>query len=60
VTLGIGGWLAALIIGVLLLVLGPRAPQPVDLICRVLGWILVIAGVVLFVLWLLSALGAGV
>lgn len=58
---GVGGWLGALIIGLLLYYLGPLAPHPIGHILRVVGIVFLVVAVVLLILWLVTLLtGAAV
>lgn len=53
--IGIGGWIAALIIGVVLLVVAPHVPPPASRIMHIIGIVLLVIALVLFILWLLGA-----
>lgn len=52
----IGGWVGALIVGVVLLLIAPYIPEPGGRICRIIGIVLCVVAVVLFLLWLVNAL----
>ncbi len=53
----IGGWIAALIVGLILVLISPHVPHPVSVICRVIGWVLLVLALILFIFWLLALLG---
>jgi hypothetical protein len=54
--MNLGGWIAALIIGVILLVVAPHVPPPGGKIMRIIGIVLCVVAAVLFVLWLVGVL----
>lgn len=53
----IGGWIAALVVGLILVLISPHVPHPAGVICRIIGWVLLVVALILFVLWLLALLG---
>lgn len=53
----IGGWIGALIVGLILVMISPHVPHPAGVICRIIGWVLLVVALILFVLWLLALLG---
>ncbi len=53
----IGGWIGALIVGLILVLVAPHVPPPGGVICRIIGTVLLVVALVLFILWLLATLG---
>lgn len=53
----VGGWIAALVVGLILVMISPHVPHPAGVICRIIGWVLLIVALILFIFWLLALLG---
>lgn len=53
----IGGWIGALIVGLILVMISPHVPHPAGVICRIIGWVLLVVALILFIFWLLALLG---
>jgi hypothetical protein len=53
----LGGWIGALVVGIVLVMISPHVPHPAGIICRIIGWVLLIVALILFLLWLLALLG---
>lgn len=53
----LGGWIGALIVGVVLVAISPHVPHPAGVICRIIGWVFLLVALLLFIFWLLALLG---
>lgn len=53
----IGSWISALIVGLILVLIAPHVPHPIGIICKIIGYVLLVLALILFVLWLLAILG---
>lgn len=57
---GLGGWVAALIIGLICYLVAPHVPPPASTILRIIGIVLLVVALVLFLIWIVGLLtGSG-
>lgn len=53
---GLGGWIAALVVGLICYLVSPHTPHPVSAVLRIIGIVCLVVAVVLFALWLIGLL----
>lgn len=57
--MSLGGWIAALILGIVLVLVAPMVPPPGGRIVKIIGIVLLVVALILFVLWLVGLLAGG-